>query len=83
MKTTEAEALDYPTHTERQCSLIERIWIWILISISAAIVFSFVWEVRDTMHLRNSVIRQQLHELQLEGQPSWPPKHPPSYFFVH
>lgn len=92
MKTTKAEALHYSNEpsadsvsAEQQFSLIERIIVWIIVSITAAMFFSLVWEIRDTMHLRNKMFRYELGQVEQEMVHTklWSPKKHQSFPFVH
>ena len=60
MKTIEIEPIQTVTRDERICHYIERMVVWTLISATVVVCLCLLWETRESMHLRNSALSNDL-----------------------
>ncbi len=60
MKTIEIEPIQTVTRDERVCNYIERMVVWTLISATVVVCLSLLWETRESMHLRNNALSNDL-----------------------
>jgi hypothetical protein len=45
---------------DRACHYLERFVCWLLITVAVAVCLTIVWETRETMHLHNKILEQDL-----------------------
>jgi len=60
MKTIEIEPLEIVTQDDRVCNIIERTVLWVLITATVIVTLCLLWETRESMHLRNNALSNDL-----------------------
>lgn len=61
MKIVEIEEADrIDEKHDRACHYLERFVCWLLITVAVAVCLTLVWETRETMHLHNKRLEQDL-----------------------
>jgi len=60
MKMIELEPVHANTQDERVCNYIERTVLWVLITATVIVTLCLLWETRESMHLRNNALSDDL-----------------------